>query len=179
MGLSSPFYPLPYGDCTADEPDCLAAPNGRSAAGDGEEVSRQMVGLIALYVRGLAARPGPPDAEGSALFAATGCAACHVPQMPKAGGGSVTIYSDLLLHDMGPALDDGVGAPGAASAEWRTAPLAGLASSSGRRYLHDGRAATLAAAILSHGGEAAAARAAFAAMTETDRSRLIDFLEQL
>lgn len=182
LGLSSPAEPFPHGDCTKAEPDCLALPTGRSAAADGEEVSRQMIELVAGYVRGLEPPSAKdPDPAGASLFAATGCAACHIPRLPAEAGGEVTLYSDLLLHDLGPALDDGVGAPGAASAEWRTAPLAGLAWSGGsvRRYLHDGRAPTLDAAIRAHGGEAANAVRRYSGLTTAERNRLIAFLEGL
>ena len=40
--------------------------------------------------------------EGERLFVETGCAACHLPNLGEVRG----IYSDLLLHDMGPALAD-------------------------------------------------------------------------
>lgn len=39
---------------------------------------------------------------GEKLFAETGCAACHTRKLGDVDG----IYSDLLLHDMGPALAD-------------------------------------------------------------------------
>ena len=45
------------------------------------------------------------------------------PRLAATDGEPVAAYTDLLLHDMGPELDDGVGEPGVASAEWRTAPL--------------------------------------------------------
>lgn len=38
----------------------------------------------------------------------------------------VTLYSDLLLHDMGAALDDKILQGTATGAEWRTAPLVSL-----------------------------------------------------
>lgn len=182
LGLSSPLAPLPHGDCTEAEPDCRALPDGRSPAFDGEEISGTMIRLVAGYVRGLEPPAGKEeDAAGARLFAATGCAACHVPRLPSKAGGEVTLYSDLLLHDLGPALDDGVGAEGATSSEWRTPPLAGLAWSGGsaRRYLHDGRAPTLDAAIRAHGGEAADAAGRYRALTSAERSRLIAFLESL
>jgi len=181
LGLSSPLYPLPYGDCTPAEPDCLAAPNGRSPAFDGEEISLEMIRNIAGYIRGLEPAPAAPDPAGEALFAAIGCAACHVPALPAKDGAPVTVYSDLQLHDMGPALDDGVGAPGVRSSEWRTAPLVGLAWSRGstRRYLHDGRAPTIDAAIRAHGGEALAAASKYEALSPGDRLRLLLFLANL
>jgi CxxC motif-containing protein (DUF1111 family) len=40
---------------------------------------------------------------GEKFFAETGCAACHLPKLGDVEG----IYSDLLLHKMGPALSDG------------------------------------------------------------------------
>ena len=42
---------------------------------------------------------------GGRLFSQIGCAKCHVPALDGRNG-EVTLYSDLLLHDMGPALDD-------------------------------------------------------------------------
>ncbi len=99
--------------------------------------------------------------------------------MPATGGGTVEVHTDLLLHDMGPGLDDGVGEPGVASAEWRTAPLIAMTPSAGRRYLHDGRAATLDAAIRAHGGEAAASRAHYLSLSGDAQGALVEFVERL
>jgi CxxC motif-containing protein (DUF1111 family) len=89
----------------------------------------------------------------------------------------VPAFTDLLLHDMGAALDDGVGEPGVKSSEWRTAPLVeGKPRPEGRRYLHDGSAATIAEAIAKHGGEAAQSRASFEALTPDEQTRLIDYV---
>ena len=181
LGLSSPLVPSPTGDCTSAEPDCLAAPNGESPATDGKEVPSATLDAIAAYVASLDAATPALDPAGLSLFKSAGCAACHVPAMPATGGGMVTVFTDLLLHDMGPGLDDGVGEPGAASAEWRTAPLLGLhlVPRATRRFLHDGRAASLDAAIAAHGGEAAASRDRYAALPAADRARLVAFLESL
>jgi len=72
-------------------------------------------------------------------------------------------YTDLLLHDMGEGLADGVGHNGGATGrEWRTPPLWGLGLTQvvnpRATYLHDGRARTLMEAVLWHGGEAEEAR---------------------
>ena len=91
----------------------------------------------------------------------------------------MTAYTDLLLHDMGPDLDDGVGAPGVASAEWRTAPLIAVSGGEGRRYLHDGRAPDLDAAIRAHGGEGKGARTRYLALSDPERQALIDFVGSL
>jgi CxxC motif-containing protein (DUF1111 family) len=181
MGLASELRPLPHGDCTAGEPDCLAAPTGASARFGGNEISGEMIHLVAAYVQALPMRAASAtEPPGRTIFGALGCAACHVPSLPGTGGGSVTAYTDLLLHDMGRELDDGVGEPGVASAEWRTAPLMALASQGGsRRYLHDGRAANIDQAIRAHGGEGSQAEAAYASLGASDRQSLIEFLESL
>jgi CxxC motif-containing protein (DUF1111 family) len=180
LGLSSLLRPAAHGDCTERESDCLAAPTGESARFAGHELSMEMIELVAAYLRTLPppARPAN-DAQGGDLFHTTGCAACHMPDLPLADGSVAAAYTDLLLHDMGRGLDDGVGEPGVASAEWRTAPLIAMAAGSGRRYLHDGRAASIDAAIRAHGGEAAAARAAYVALDDNERRALIEFVESL
>jgi len=58
-----------------------------------------------------------------------------------------------------------------------TPPLWGVARS--RPYMHDARAPTLEDAILLHGGEAQAARDAFAALSETERADVRVFLTSL
>ncbi|MEC9046449.1 MAG: di-heme oxidoredictase family protein [Planctomycetota bacterium] len=136
----------------------------------------------------------PEALAGEALFVQHGCANCHVPQMttgsthPWAEVRNQTIrpFTDLLLHDMGQGLADNMATPasGASASEWRTTPLWGIGLSAGvgdgqEGYLHDGRAATLAEAILWHGGEGEAAKQAFRTSNAADRSRLIAFLRSL
>lgn len=180
LGLSSPLDPRPYGDCTALEVACLKAPNGQSAKLDGHELSAQMVGLVSLYLASLAPPPGSDGGEGRRLFEKTGCAACHVPELNGKSGLPVRTFSDLLLHDMGPGLDDGVGEPGVASSLWRTAPLLDLDARGGeRRFLHDGRASTLAQAIAQHGGEAGTARRTYQGLNEDQKQKLISYLKHL
>ncbi len=177
LGLSSPRAPLPAGDCTERQAACLSAPNGESAAFEGREASNAMIGLMAAYVATLHAPPAKADASGAALFAKTGCAACHAPELETKNGGLIAAFTDLLLHDMGGALDDGVGEPGVTSSEWRTAPLIGAgALTSSRRYLHDGSAATVSEAIAKHGGEGEASRQAFERLAHVDRQRLIKYV---
>lgn len=180
LGLSTPRRPEPYGDCTPQQTSCLAMPNGESPAFDGREVSDAMLGMVVRYVATIDAPRAPAPPNGEALLAAVGCTACHVPRMPTQAGGTVEIFSDLLLHNMGLGLDDGVAEPGAASAEWRTAPLLDLWTRGGhRRYLHDGRSGSLADAIAWHDGEARASRQAFESLTAADRQALIRYLETL
>jgi len=66
---------------------------------------------------------------------------------------------------------------------WRPAPLwsIGLTDgvSGGEAYLHDGRARSLAEAILWHGGEGKASRELFRGMPADDRAALVRFLKSL
>jgi uncharacterized integral membrane protein (TIGR00698 family) len=110
---------------------------------------------------------------GGRLFSSVGCAKCHVPAL-RGRDGEVTLYSDLLLHDMGPALDDKIVQGDALGSEWRTTPLVGLAGR--HRFLHDGRAATLHDAIQAHGGEGQIVRDRFLALSEADRQAMLAFL---
>jgi len=119
-----------------------------------------------------AAARGP----GARLFSQVGCGKCHVPFL-HGSRGDVMVYSDLLLHDMGPALDDKIVQGDAAGADWRTTPLVGLGTHD--RYLHDGRADTLRDAILAHGGEAEIVRRRFFDLDDDEQRQLIAFLKTL
>lgn len=180
MGLSSPFRRDPYGDCTAAQIKCLANANGRSPSSDGEEISQAMIEMVAAYVATLTPRPVPANAEAERLLAATGCAACHVRTLKSETGDALPVFTDLLLHDMGEGLAGGFPDAYATAREWRTAPLIDLASQNGkRRYLHDGRAATLDEAIRWHGGEAEKAKELYMNLSAADRAKLIDYLGSL
>jgi len=87
----------------------------------------------------------------------------------------VPLFSDLKRHDMGPGLAESFGAP--LDTQFITARLWGVADTA--PYLHDGRATTLTEAILLHGGEAQAARDAFAALSANDRVAVLDMLRSL
>ena len=93
-------------------------------------------------------------------------------------------YTDLLLHDMGPGLDDGVAEEGLSlSSEWRTAPLWGLGMTQrvNRKasFLHDGRARSIEAAIIWHGGEAKTAQQRYQALPQRQKDQLLAWLKQL
>jgi len=110
------------------------------------------------------------------LFIAVGCAKCHVPAL-RGGKGFVPVYSDLLLHDMGPGLDDKIVQGDAAGADWRTTPLIGLRQRD--RFLHDGRAATLRDAVLEHGGEGEIVRRRFFELDEAQQQEIYRFIASL
>lgn len=180
LGLSTKRRPEAAGDCTPFQSACRDAPHG---ARPGEpEVAPELFASLVAFLENRPAPPAPtPSPRGARLFARTGCAACHAPELPLDGGGVAAAFTDLLLHDMGPGLDDGVGEQAAASAEWRTAPLWGLSRTlaQGSGLLHDGRAATVTAAVRWHDGEAAAARARFDALSAAERKTLVDYVSGL
>jgi len=101
----------------------------------------------------------------------------QTPSLPATTGQEVPLYSDLLLHDMGRALDDGVIQGQARGRDWRTTPLWGLGVQV--RCLHDGRATSLAAAITAHDGEASRSAAAFRQLFPEMKARLLAFLRAL
>jgi Tol biopolymer transport system component len=120
---------------------------------------------------------------GSRLFRTTGCQACHSAKfkvVTAAPGGPrvrVVLWSDLLLHDMGPGLADGIVQGDATGSEFRTSPLWGVFWSA--PYLHDGRAPTIEDAITLHGGEATKARDAFLALPPGLRAQIVAFVKSL
>ncbi|MCB9745493.1 MAG: c-type cytochrome [Alphaproteobacteria bacterium] len=113
---------------------------------------------------------------GAALFTDLGCAACHVPRLDSTIG-PLPAYSDLLLHDMGEDLADGIGAGLAMGSEFRTQPLWGVQLHG--PFLHDGRADSMEQAIEWHGGEGQASADAWLALSEADQSAVIAFLRAL
>jgi len=93
---------------------------------------------------------------------------------------SVNMFSDLLVHDMGAGLADGISQGAAGPREFRTTPLWGV----GQRifFLHDGRTADLNEAITAHasnGSEANAVVGAFNALPVTDKQAVLNFLRSL
>jgi CxxC motif-containing protein (DUF1111 family) len=64
------------------------------------------------------------------------------------GNATINLYSDLLVHHMGPGLADGLGQGNAGPDEFRTAPLWGI----GQRlfFMHDGRTNNIVTAIEDH-----------------------------
>ncbi|MDR4308717.1 c-type cytochrome [Chelatococcus sambhunathii] len=180
LGLSTTDRPDPAGDCTAAEPQCRTAPHG-AEAGEPEVRPELMTGLVAFLDRRPAPPPRPASPRGERLFVAAGCAACHAPSLPLTGGGEVRAHTDLLLHDMGEALDDGMGEGAAKSAEWRTAPLWGLSRALAQNagLMHDGRAADVRAAIGWHGGEAEGAKARFGRLSDKEQAELLAYVSGL
>lgn len=184
---------------TDEHSDDLVVPATGGAASDGvadPEVGSGIVASVTFYLRTLRPPPrrGANDPEvlaGRDRFEAIGCARCHLLTMRTGRSDLAPLdrvefspLTDLLLHDMGPELDDGYTEGRATSAEWRTAPLWGIGlaerATGGTPFLlHDGRARTLRAAIGLHGGEGGASRAAFNALSAADQERVLRYLRSL
>ena len=178
IGLSTSGYPDPWGECSAPEKACRTGPHG---AKPGEvEVPDQLRDLIVAYLNSLP--PPKPRADtlgGRAVFVNIGCAACHA-MLHTAKGQKIDAFTDLLLHDMGSDLNDGIGEGVAKPGQWRTAPLWGLSARlAAGGLLHDGRARSVAEAIHWHSGDAARARLRFDTLTPGQKAALISFVEGL
>ena len=177
MGLSTRLDPAPWGDCTPAERACRAGPHG-SERGE-PEVADEILGSVVAYVAALPAPKPAKTSVGEKLFTAIGCAACHAT-LHLANGTPVPAYTDLLLHNMGRGLTDGMAEGAADSWSWRTAPLWDVAESlKTGGLLHDGRARDVAEAIAWHDGEAAETLARFDALTPADKAALLAFVSGL
>ena len=196
IGISTPLVNLPHGDCTENQPACLALPTGEQARLGPSEAPDPVLDLVTFYAQTL----GVPERrdvgsdsvlKGKEAFYTAGCASCHVPKFVTSKAAEnpahrfqlIWPYADFLLHDMGEGLADHRPEGQATGSEWRTPPLWGIGLTqtvSGHTFfLHDGRARNLTEAILWHGGEAQASRDAFAKMSADEREALLDFLGSL
>ena len=104
--------------------------------------------------------------------------------IPELSGVDVDLYSDLLLHDMGPGLADNRPDGDANGSEWRTAPLWGTRLvgdflNGEEFYLHDGRASSVDEAIRLHGGEAQAIKDGYEALGADAQMAVVEFVKSL
>jgi CxxC motif-containing protein (DUF1111 family) len=132
-------------------------------------------------------------AYGRAIFRNIGCAYCHTPTLTTGNSTvaalrnqQVNLFSDVLVHNMGPGLADDIFQGQARGDEFRTAPLWGL----GQRifFLHDGRTDDLIEAIRAHksaantkyqASEANAVVDNFNNLSEGQKQHLLNFLRSL
>lgn len=160
------------------------------------EVSNTTVHNVVFYLKTLKApiqrNQNDGDVQaGKQIFISSGCEKCHKSEL-KTGTSTVGAlsnktfypYTDLLLHDMGNGLDDNYTEGSAKTYEWKTPPLWGLGlakNSQGGSYflMHDGRATSIEAAILLHGGEAQQSNSNYQSLSESDKQKVIKFLESL
>jgi CxxC motif-containing protein (DUF1111 family) len=197
LGVSSPFFPrenapdgskLPLGNVCQK---ALTTPNDTGST----------AGLKLFQFQALLAPPTPvlpmsmKAAAGKGLFHAIGCTDCHQEAqktvsdyyIPLADGSAHRVdalsdkiifpYSDFLIHDMGPGLEDGRPQGEASTRFWRTTPLWGIRFKT--RYLHDGRALNENDAILAHGGEGTVSTNKYQALQQWERDAIVEFLEHL
>lgn len=125
--------------------------------------------------------------HGHDLFVQTGCALCHTESLTTGASSTAALshqiarlFSDLLVHNMGVGLADGISQGNAGPDEFRTAPLWGL----GQRiyFLHDGRTSDLLQAIEAHsssGSEANLSIGIFNHLSEADKQDILNFLRSL
>jgi CxxC motif-containing protein (DUF1111 family) len=185
LGLTTPRFPEEQtfnGVPVPPESDPMPEP----------EMDDRGIQLITDFIRFLA--PPPREAltssavrdsveAGEELFDQVGCAACHTPIM-HTGPSEVAaldrkpvhLYSDMLLHDMGPE-SAGLCGFAATPTEYRTAWLWGMRYK--ENYMRDGRAGTLRESIELHGGESSGSRDAFAELTPEEQAYLLRFLSAI
>ena len=200
MGISNVLFQTER-DETAS---CQLAPTPNDVTNlDGATPADMLSGIekFAAFMRFLAPPVPSPDTPGGTasiesgrtLFRTVGCADCHTPMLATGNASvealrnqPVPLYSDLLLHGMGPGLADDIVQAQAGPDEFRTAPLWGV----GQRifFLHDGRTTDLLAAITAHAsaadGRFAASEAnrvvdAFEMLSEPQKQDVLDFLRSL
>lgn len=148
-------------------------------AADPELSEEDLFNLVSFAMLLGAPEPDAPteaSERGRALFDAIGCADCHTPAL-EGPRGLIPAYTDLLLHDMGEDLADGVRMKVAEGNEFRTQPLWGVTAVG--PYLHDGRADTLDEAIRLHGGESERSKDGYEALTDSEQQDVLAFLHAL
>jgi CxxC motif-containing protein (DUF1111 family) len=185
MGITTSYFASE--NCKGEYPGC---------ADHAAELDDATAADVAFYTEtlGVPARRNLDDPQvkrGELLFRGIGCNGCHIPTLytgvlpgvPAVSNQRIHPYTDLLLHDMGPALADNRPDFRATGREFRTPPLWGIGlvqTVNGHTFfLHDGRARNLSEAVLWHGGEGAAARERFKLLPEGARNALIAFLNSL
>lgn len=193
IGITNPFFT--HDTCTPSQPLCQLA----SAMGGHDrtlEIPEKLHKLTVFMGAHVAVQPtrkltSEKAQQGRALFYQANCHSCHTPSYTTASdyplkelaNQTIWPYTNLALHDMGEALADGKAEGLANGREWRTPPLWGLGLQEKvqgyQAFLHDGRAKTVAEAILWHGGEAEQSKSAFVAFDQQQRDALIYFLKQI
>ncbi len=130
--------------------------------------------------------------NGQAQFNNVGCNLCHTQSFVTPASTllnnniTVNLFSDLLVHHMGPCLADGIAQGTAKGDEFRTAPLWNV----GQRvfFLHDGRTSDMVQAIRDHfcvgnaqypPSEANGVINAFNLLAPSDQQDIIFFLRNL
>ncbi len=186
MGITNDLFPREYAYGISDaamrrcdlrpDPEDVRDPLTHKRGIDNFEAFMKFLAPIARGPIDQAAR------DGERVFQSLGCATCHVPALttgpsvnPLFNRKTVSLYSDLLLHDIGTG--DGILQAAANGEEIRTPALWGLRLR--RPLLHDGSASTIEEAVVRHLREGELARKGFSQLREADRALLMAFLRSL
>jgi len=186
MGITNDLFPKEYAYGISDaamrrcdlrpDPEDVRDPLTHKRGIDNFEAFMKFLAPIARGPIDQAAR------DGERVFQSLGCATCHVPALttgpsvnPLFNRKTVSLYSDLLLHDIGTG--DGILQAAANGEEIRTPALWGLRLR--RPLLHDGSASTIEEAVVRHLREGELARRGFSQLREADRALLMAFLRSL
>ncbi|MBN8850976.1 MAG: hypothetical protein BGO55_29250 [Sphingobacteriales bacterium 50-39] len=187
MGITSSYMPFdPYNYLDQTVPTAPHTP----------EIDNTTLNSVVFYVTCLQTpvqrdTSNPTVQYGNQVFTNIGCASCHRQNLTTGYSPidalsyqTISPFTDLLVHDMGPGLDDGYTEGNAKTSEWRTTPLWGLGLSPGVQggnyfLMHDGRAHSIEQAIQLHGGEAAVSAARFNNLSQKDKNALVTFLKSL
>ena len=202
MGVTNELFPNERANPPAS---CIMNPTPEDVTNfdqSGDQIPSDVVGFSAFMrflaqpIPSPAGIPGNPSSaslkNGQTLFNSIHCTTCHTPSLPTATSKltpglsqqTASLYSDLLVHNMGSGLADNVSQGSAGPDEFRTAPLWGL----GQRifFLHDGRSGPanggLVNAIQQHassGSEANAVINTFNHLTPQQQQDLLNFLRSL
>jgi CxxC motif-containing protein (DUF1111 family) len=198
-GVTTEFYPNEQDET----PGCVL--NGVPEDGSNYDVTTTAVPgrdqfpgdatRAAMWVRFLQ-QPNPAvplgTTNGQTQFNAIGCGLCHTQSFVTTtttitiDNATANLFSDLLVHHMGPCLADNIIQGTAQGDEFRTAPLWGA----GKRifFLHDGRTTNIVQAIEAHfclgnsqygPSEANAVINAFNALSKGDQQDLVNFVRNL
>ena len=180
MGITSIFNPIDHYSALEIDP----------------EIATSKVNDVVFYLKTLKApiqrsQNDPAVIRGKVIFNQISCTGCHRSELKTSyspinslSNKTFAPYTDLLLHDMGPGLDDGYTEGSAKTSEWRTPPLWGIGlsenSQGGNLFLmHDGRAKSIEQAILMHGGEGQKSKYAFEKLSKEDKQALLKFIKSL
>lgn len=187
MGITTSFMPI----------DPINMGSGiHPAASSSSDIDDQSLVSTVFYIQALQApiqrqQNNTEVMEGKNIFKQIACAKCHVETLQTGTSAidalsnkTIHPYTDLLLHDMGEALNDHYTEGFALASEWRTTPLWGIGlakdAQGGLLYLmHDGRANGFEEAINWHGGEAEQSKLNYQKLTAGDKTKLIAFLSSL
>lgn len=190
-----PPFPVPPGTNKTK-----GVPDDRNDTGEAPKLPVNFPGDLerfSLFMRFLAPPvPVPPTtstANGLVQFNAIGCNLCHNNSFttPKSSIAALSqvqanLYSDLIVHDMGPGDADNVAQGNATGDQFRTAPLWGV----GQRYffMHDGRTSDIVQAIEDHfslgngtypNSEANGVVTNFNNLSQQNQQDLVNFLRSL